>query len=84
MTQFGARPSFWTALGRDAAALAREAIKTLPLDTISDPAAVGQRRALAQFRVGVATAHLWTSDGDGFGGGHVIKRKLRVTDLPKQ
>ena len=82
MTQFGARPSFWTAIGHDAAALARVAISTLPLDTLSDPAAVAQRRALVQFRVATATAPLWTTEATGFASAHTLKRKLRVVDLP--
>jgi hypothetical protein len=83
MQQFGARPSFWTALGRDGATLARAAIRALPLDTITNPAAIAQRRSLVQFRVGAATARLWTAEATGFAGGHAIKRKLRVADLPR-
>lgn len=82
MTQFGARPSWWTALGRDAGALARAALVVLPLDTIADPAVIAQRRALVQFRVATATAPLWTTEATGFGSAHAIKRKVRVIDLP--
>ncbi len=83
MTQFGARPSYWTAIGRDAGAIGRKAIAALPLDTVTDPAAVAQRRALVQFRVATAVAPLWTTEATGFGGAHQIKRKLRVIDLPR-
>ncbi len=83
MTQFGARPSWWTALGRDGGALARAAILALPLDTLADPAAVGQRRALVQFRMATATSPLWTTEATGFAGAHMIKRKVRVVDLPR-
>jgi hypothetical protein len=82
MTQFGARPSWWTALGRDGGTLARAALAALPLDTLADPAAIAQRRALVQFRVAAAVAPLWTTEATGFAGAHVMKRKIRVIDLP--
>jgi hypothetical protein len=84
MTQFGARPSWWTALGRDAGTLARAAIAPLPLDTTADRAVIAQRRSLVQFRVATATAQLWTTEATGFAGAHTIKRKVRVTDLPSK
>ena len=83
MTQFGTRPSWWTALGRDAGTLARNAVSVLPLDASSDATVIAQRRSLVQFRVGTATAHLWTSEVQGFASGHALKRTVRVVELPK-
>ena len=46
--RFGVRPSYWTALGRDAGALAGAALAPLPADATSEPKAVTQRRAIVQ------------------------------------
>jgi hypothetical protein len=83
VTQFATRPSWWTALGRDAATLARIAIREMPLDTTTDRAAVVQRRALAQSRLDAATARLWTTDASGFAGARAIARTLRTVELPR-
>jgi hypothetical protein len=83
MSQFGARPSVWTALGRDGGALARAAVSVLPMDTTSDPIAIGQRRSLVQSRIATTKTRLWTSEGDGFASAHALKRTLRVVELPK-
>jgi hypothetical protein len=78
MRQFGTRPSWWTALGRDGGALARKAVNALPMDATSDSGLIAQRRSLVQFRLAGAKARLWTSDADGFATGHMLKRTVRV------
>ena len=83
MIRFGARPSYWTALGRDAGALARKASSALPLDTATAPAEIAARRAIVQSRIGSITARLWTRDADGFGGEHALPRTLQVLDISK-
>ena len=81
MAQFAARPSWWTALGRDAGILARQAVVQLPLDTTADAAVIAQRRNLVNTQLPLMKAILWTSDGDGFSGGHALKRTLKVVEL---
>jgi hypothetical protein len=83
MDRFGVRPSWWTALGRDAGALARKAVSTLPAGTVTEKDAIAQRRALAQFRLSTATAHLWTTETEGFAGAHTLKRTIRLVELGK-
>jgi hypothetical protein len=83
VTQFATRPSWWTALGRDAAALARAALRGIPTDATTDRAAVAQRRALAQSRLDAATARLWTTEATGFAGARTIARTLRIVELPR-
>ena len=81
MTQFAARPSWWTALGRDAGWLARGAVATLPLDTVNDVAVVAQRRALVNVNLKAVKGRMWTSELDGFGGSRTLKRTLNVLEL---
>lgn len=78
MERFGVRPSYWTAIGRDAGALARGAIKPLPNDSTSDPRGVMQRRSLVQTGVLAARNKLWTTDDTGVGTDRVLPRALRI------
>jgi hypothetical protein len=77
----GAPPSWWAALGHDAALLARRAVAALPLDATSDTAEVNKRRAATKAALSTAVAHLWTSEASGFASAHVLARALDVTDL---
>jgi hypothetical protein len=76
--RFGVRPSYWTALGRDAGALARAALAPLPTDTTSDPKGVTQRRAIVQAGLLGARVPLWTTDDKGIGADRVLPRALRL------
>ena len=76
--RFGARPTYWTALGRDAGALASAALAPLPIDATTDPKAVTQRRAIVQAGLQAARVRLWTTDEKGMGGGRVLPRALRL------
>lgn len=78
MERFGARPSYWTALGHDAGALAKAALAPLPTDTTTDPKAVVERRALVQTGLLATRVRLWTSDDRGIGEGRVLPRSLRL------
>lgn len=78
MSRFGVRPSYWTALGRDAGVLAKAAIQALPTDATSDPKAVAQRRAQVQAGVAAAKVRLWTSDETHVGEGRALHRALRL------
>jgi hypothetical protein len=79
MERFGARPTYWTALGRDAGMLASAALRPLPSDTTSVPNAVVQRRAIVQAGLHTVRVPLWTSDDKGFGADRVLSRALRLT-----
>jgi len=78
MERFGVRPSYWTALGHDAGALAKAALAPLPADTTTDPKAVVERRALVQTGLLATRVRLWTSDDRGIGEGRVLPRSLRL------
>lgn len=76
--RFGVRPSYWTALGRDAGALAAAAIAPLPADATSDPKGVVQRRAIVQAGLFGARLRLWTTDDKGIGPDRTLPRALRL------
>ncbi len=80
----GSPPNFWAALGHDAAVLARRAVAGLPLDAASDPAEVSKRRAAVKAALLVATAHLWTSETQGFASGHTLQRIIGIEELPSE
>ena len=76
--RFGVRPSYWTALGRDAGALAAAALAPLPADSTSEPKAVTQRRAIVQSGLLGARLRLWTTDDRGIGSDRTLPRALRL------
>ena len=78
MERFGARPTYWTALGRDAGALAGAALAPLPADATSDPKGVTQRRAIVQAGLRAVRIRLWTTDDKGMGADRVLPRDLRL------
>jgi hypothetical protein len=78
MSHFGVRPSYWTALGHDAGAVAKAALSPLPNDTTTDPKAVLQRRAIVQAGLLATRVRLWTSDESTIGEDRVLNRALRL------
>jgi hypothetical protein len=76
--RFGVRPSYWTALGRDAGVLAGAALAPLPADATSEPKAVTQRRAMVQAGLQGAQLRFWTTDDKGIGTDRVLPRALRL------
>lgn len=78
MERLGVRPSYWSALGRDAGALGRAAVGVLPLDTTTTLASVTQRRAIVRAGLLSTRVKLWTTDERGFGVDRVLPRSLRV------
>jgi hypothetical protein len=83
--QFGEPPSWWTALGRDAATLAAGAVTPLPLDGVSTNDQVAQRLALVAAGLRVVRAPLWTTEQEGFGESRTMARTLVVKDVrPKK
>jgi len=75
---------WWTALGRDAATLARTALVGLPVDLVSEPHAVSERRSTAHDRVASARARLWTTESSGFSADRSMKRALCTVDGPSR
>ena len=76
----GSLPNWWTALGHDAAALARLAVEPLPDDPTEDPAEIEARRRRATEALAGATADLWTTEARGFAGGRTLARSVRVIE----
>jgi hypothetical protein len=82
VTIFGGA-SWWTALGRDAATLARVAIDALPADVASDAPAVAGRRDQARDRLAAARTRLWSTEATGFAGAtRTVERTLCAIDVP--
>ncbi len=79
--RFGGQPSWWTAVGRDAAMLARRALSSAPTDAVALPKAIAERRGAARDALATAHERLWTTDADGFAGQHVLPRELRIVEL---
>jgi hypothetical protein len=82
MERFGVRPTYWTAIGRDAGVLARVALAPLPDDATTDPKGVEQRRAIVQAGLKEARVRLWTTDATSLGKDRVLPRTLRVVTWP--
>jgi hypothetical protein len=76
------RASWWTALGRDAATLARVAVRRLPSDTATAPSVVTQRRTQARDALLGARAPLWSTEASGWAGGHEMRRTVCAVDAP--
>lgn len=84
MERFGNRPSYWTALGHDAGALAKAALAPLPKDTTTDATAVVQRRAIVQSGLLATRVRLWTSDEKGIDSTRVLPRSLRLVTWERE
>jgi hypothetical protein len=79
--RFGGRPNWWTALGRDAAALARQALADAPTDSVTAQALIAQRRKAARDALATAKGAMWTTDEPGFDKAHVLARRVRIVQL---
>lgn len=73
---------WWTALGRDASAFARAAIRNLPTDEVNDPSAVTARRTSARDALVAARVRLWTSEATGWPAHHTMKRTICALEVP--
>jgi hypothetical protein len=76
-----APPSWWAALGHDAAVLAWAGVQVLPAQGTEDPSEVEARRAQAAAALAGAQAELWTTDATGFGGARTLPRTLGVREI---
>jgi hypothetical protein len=77
----GKAPSWFAALGHDAAVLARAALRELPLDRADDKAEVEKRHAAARTALARAQANLWTTEAAGFAGSNAIDREINVIEV---
>ncbi len=75
-------PSWWAALGHDAAVLAWAGVQGLPARGTEDPAEVEARRAQAAAALAAAQASLWTTEAQGFRGSRTLPRTLGVREIP--
>jgi hypothetical protein len=66
---------WWAALGRDAATLARVALRQMPTGPSSQSDEVTGRRTKARDELAAARARLWTTDAAGWDG-HVMPRSV--------
>jgi hypothetical protein len=71
---------WWTALGRDAATLARAAVDQLPTETVTDARAVTERRQAARDLLATAKARLWSTESAGWTSGRTMKRTICTID----
>ena len=74
--------SWWTALGRDAATLARVGVRPLPTDSAGEAHEVTARRARARTLLADSRARLWTTESAAWQGDHTMKRTICVVDAP--
>jgi hypothetical protein len=79
--RLGGRPSWWAALGRDAGALARKAVSTLPMDNVTAEADIAKRHRDARDALAAARLSLWTTDAQGFVEARPMPRDVRVVEL---
>ena len=76
--RWGSAPSWFEALGHDAATLAAAVLADFPLDRVDDKGAVVGLHWRAQGRLLHAQVPLWTTAAPGFGGANVLPRRLQV------
>ncbi|HEX4337167.1 MAG TPA: hypothetical protein VH062_14715 [Polyangiaceae bacterium] len=76
--RWGSAPSWFEALGHDAAVLAAAVLADFPLDRVDDKGAVVGLHWRAQGRLLHAEVPLWTSASRGFAGASVLSRRFDV------
>jgi len=74
--------SWWTALGRDAATLARVAVRQLPADTAGEVHEVAARHARARTLLADSRARLWTTESTAWQANRTMKRTICAVDAP--
>lgn len=77
----GHGPTWYAALGHDAARLVASALGAFALGDVTRADLVTTRHAEARKLLASAAAELWTSEKKGFGGGRALERKLSVTEM---
>jgi hypothetical protein len=74
--------SWWTALGRDAATLARLGVRQLPTDSAGEAHEVTDRRARARTLLAASRSRLWTTESTAWQADHTMKRTICAVDAP--
>jgi|SRR5579859_1445798 len=74
--------TWWTALGRDAATLARTTVRQLPTTSAADPKDVADRRAHARDLLAATRTRLWTTEAAGWTPDRTVKRTVCAVDVP--
>jgi hypothetical protein len=74
---------WWSALGRDAATLARVAVHVLALDDVTDSGAIAARRVAVRDALAAARVPLWTSEKVGFDEVHAMRRAVCAWEPPR-
>jgi hypothetical protein len=77
----GKAPSWFAALGHDAAILARAALRTLPLDRAEAKEEVDKRHDAVRDALLRAEADLWTTEARGFAGQATITREIGIAEV---
>jgi hypothetical protein len=78
------RASWWASLGRDAATLARLAVRQLPNDAATAVSAVANRRLQARDALANAKAPLWSTEANGWAGAHTVHRTVCAVESPSK
>jgi hypothetical protein len=76
----GSPPTFWSALGHDAALLARVALRSLPTDRTEEASEVQARHRAASDALASAEADLWSTAARGFGSHSEIARDIAIIE----
>ena len=79
--RYGKAPSWFAALGHDAAVLAKAALQALPADRVSDGKEVDRRHQLASAAIAGAVGELWSTDASGFAGKNTLRREITVVEV---
>jgi hypothetical protein len=77
----GKAPSWYAALGHDAAVLARAALRQLPSTRTELADQVAERHRAAVLALAQARGELWTSTSTGFAGERVLHRELKIREV---
>jgi hypothetical protein len=76
-------PSWWAALGHDAAALGAVALGDFALERVDEARAVADLHRAAKKKLARVEAELWTTHARGFDGGRKLQRELGVVGSVK-
>lgn len=75
--------TFWTALGRDAGAIAKVAVADLEDATSGRAGDLAARKQKVVDKIAGASVPLWSTEAQGFGGRRKLPRTLTVEDAPR-
>jgi len=82
--RWGAAPSWFEVLGRDAALLAAAALAHFPVDHVEEGGKVSELHRLARDNLARVDADLWSTTASGFKGHAAIDRHLVVVPMPEK